>query len=122
MKVNAIYKGFTIRTDQPKYAGGDGSGPEPFDLFFASIGTCAGIYVVDFCLQRNIPTDDMKIIIKIERDEEKGMITRLPIEILLPKQFPKKYLKAVVRAVDLCAVKKHIMNPPEFSIDAKIVE
>jgi len=47
-KVNADYRGFTIQTDQSVNGGGEESAPEPFALFLASIGTCAGIYV--FCL------------------------------------------------------------------------
>ncbi len=47
-KVNARYRGFTIETDQAREEGGDGSAPEPFDLFLSSMGTCAGIYVVYF--------------------------------------------------------------------------
>ena len=39
-KVNAEFKGFTIKTDQPQTNGGDGTAPSPFDLFLASIGTC----------------------------------------------------------------------------------
>ena len=42
-KVDATYKGFTIKTDQPKDEGGNGTAPEPFSLFLASIGTCTGI-------------------------------------------------------------------------------
>jgi ribosomal protein S12 methylthiotransferase accessory factor len=43
-KVDAIYKGFTINTDQPEKGGGEGTAPSPFDLFLSSIGTCAGFY------------------------------------------------------------------------------
>jgi len=42
-RVDAQVGDFTLRTDQPKDHGGDGSAPEPFALFLASIGTCAGI-------------------------------------------------------------------------------
>ena len=56
-KVNALYRGFTIETDQPENGGGDGSAPSPFDLFLASIGTCVGFYVLSFCHERSIPTD-----------------------------------------------------------------
>ncbi len=41
-KVDARFKGFTIRTDQPESSGGENSAPSPFDLFLGSIGTCAG--------------------------------------------------------------------------------
>ena len=53
-KVNAEYNGFTHLTDQPVNAGGANSAPSPFELFLASLGTCAGFYVQSFCQQRGI--------------------------------------------------------------------
>ena len=53
-RVDAQYKGFIIRTDQSAANGGDSSAPAPFDLFLASIATCAGIYVLEFCQHRSI--------------------------------------------------------------------
>lgn len=119
-KVNALYKGFTIQTDQPKYAGGEGSGPAPFDLFLASLGTCAGIYVLRFCQERNIPNDDIKLILSTERDQKSKMINKIKIEIQLPSEFPVKYKEAVVKAAELCTVTKHLYNPPVFDVCAKI--
>ena len=58
-KVDADYKGFTIKTDQPIREGGGETAPEPFSLFIASIGTCTGLYVLSFCQKRNIPTDNI---------------------------------------------------------------
>ena len=121
-KVDAFYKDHTIKTDQPKSSGGGGSAPAPFDLFIASIGTCAGIYVLSFCQERNIPTDKIKLILKTEKNEETKMITKIRIEIKLPSDFPEKYKKAVVKSAELCAVTKHIHNPPEFEIHSKISE
>ncbi len=115
-KVNALYKSFTIRTDQSKEYGGEESAPEPFDIFLASIGTCAGINVVVFCQKRGIPTEKIKLILHFERNPENKMIEKITIEIQLPPEFPEKYKKAVIRAVDLCAVKKHLFMPPEFEI------
>ena len=51
-KVDAHFSGFTVKTDQSPKGGGEGSAPSPFSLFLASIGTCAGIYVLGFCRQR----------------------------------------------------------------------
>ena len=45
-KVDAEFNGFTIKTDQPVNQGGVGSAPTPFETFLASLGTCAGIYVL----------------------------------------------------------------------------
>lgn len=115
-RVEAQYKGFDIKTDQPAAGGGEGSAPAPFDLFLASLGTCAGIYVLSFCQERNIPTDDIHLVLRTERDPQKKMIGRVTIEIILPGEFPKKYFSAVRNAADLCAVKRLIQNPPEFDI------
>ncbi len=115
-KVDAAYKGFTVKTDQPVHAGGDGSAPAPFDLFLVSIGTCAGIYVVIFCEKRGIPYDDIRVVQRMERNSETRMISKITIDIEVPPDFPEKYRDALVHTVDLCTVKKHMMNPPAFDI------
>jgi len=121
-RVDAEYKGFTIKTDQPVYAGGEGSAPAPFDLFLASIATCCGIYVLSFCQERGIPTEDASVVMKTEKNPETKMIGKIFIEINLPPEFPEKYRKAVIRAVDTCSVKAHMFSPPAFEIETKIGE
>jgi ribosomal protein S12 methylthiotransferase accessory factor len=106
-----------IKTDQPATRGGDGTAPAPFDLFLASIGTCAGIYVVDFLTNRGISLENVRVVQTMDRSEETHMITNVSLRIELPKEFPDKYKAPLIRAVDLCSVKKHIMNPPEFTIE-----
>ncbi len=113
-KVNALYKGFTIPTDQPKNSGGNETAPSPFDLFIASLGTCAGFYVNQFCLDRGIPTDGLKLQLFTEKNPDKKIIDRVRIEIQLPPTFPDKYKKAVIKAAEACTVKKQLEDPPEI--------
>ncbi len=117
-KVDAEYGGFTIRTDQPVEGGGEAAAPQPFDLFLASIATCAGIYVKGFCDSRGLATDGLGLEMRIEREEGGRRVARLVLEIRLPPGFPEKHREAVIRAADLCAVKKHILQPPAFEIHA----
>ncbi len=119
-RVDAKYKGFVIKTDQPVYSGGDGSAPAPFDLFLASIATCAGYYVLAFCNKREIPTEKAAVVMKTRKNPETKMIEKISIEIQLSSEFPEKYKKAVIKAVDGCSVTAHILNPPVFKIEAKI--
>jgi putative redox protein len=119
-RVDAEYKGFVIRTDQPVYAGGEGSSPAPFDLFLASIATCVGIYVLSFCQNRDIPPDQAYVLMRMHKSEETKMIHKIDIEIHLPPEFPEKYKKAVIRSVNGCSVKAHMMDAPSFEIVAKI--
>lgn len=121
-RVDAYYRGHVIKTDQPKSGEDTGSAPQPFDLFLVSIGTCAGIYVLSFCANRDIPTDGIKLILRMARDEETRMVVKISIEIQVPSDFPEKYKKAVIRSADLCAVKKHLLSPPEFEIFTMTVE
>lgn len=115
-KVNAEFNGFTIKTDQGVYAGGEGSAPEPFALFLASIGTCAGIFVLSFCQSRGIPTEGIRLVQGHEARESGRGIGRITITIELPPDFPEKYKDAVINAANLCAVKRHIMEPPVFEV------
>ena len=116
LSVDATYRGHTVHTDQPVSHGGGGTGPAPFDLFLASIGTCAGIYALQFCQQRDLPTDGLRVTLEPERGE--GRIARLRLAVELPQGFPEKYRDAILRAVDQCAVKRHIFEPPEFEVVA----
>jgi putative redox protein len=118
-RVDAEYKGFVIKTDQPVHAGGNGTAPAPFDLFMASIATCAGLYVLGFCQNRDIPLDEASVVMRIHKSAEKKMIEKIDIELQLPPEFPKKYEKAVIRSVDMCAVKAHILDAPAFEIVTK---
>ncbi|MBN1574955.1 MAG: OsmC family protein [Chitinispirillaceae bacterium] len=115
-RVDAQYKDFTIRTDQSLSEGGNASAPEPFDLFLASIATCAGIYILEFCRYRSIPVENIRLVQKTERNSATRMIEKIIIELFVPPEFPAKYKDAVIRAAQLCSVKKHLFQPPEFSI------
>jgi putative redox protein len=117
LRVDAHTGPFTIQTDQPAKAGGDGQAPTPFTLFLASIGTCAGIYVLGFCRQRGLSTEGIRIVQRIEGSTTKpGMAGKISLDIEVPADFPEKYYDALVRAADQCAVKKHLENPPEFEV------
>jgi len=114
--VSAHINGRTIKTDQSLKNGGGGTAPEPFELFLASIGTCAGIYVKSFCDQRGIPADGIKIIQSVVFNPEKRVPSTIKLDIQLPADFPEKYKAAVINAAELCLVKKTINSMPEFQV------
>lgn len=120
LAVDATYHGQTIHTDQPVSAGGGGSGPAPFDLFLASIGTCAAFYALRFCQQRDLPTDELRVALETVRGD--GRIATVRLEVELPAAFPAKYHDAIVRAIDQCAVKRHVVEAPAFEVDLLVAE
>ncbi|MBN2800942.1 MAG: OsmC family protein [Deltaproteobacteria bacterium] len=120
LRVDANVFGQVVPTDQPVMAGGSGSAPAPFTLFLASIGTCAGIYVLHFCKTRGIPTEGVRILQRIagRPDQTLGAVE---LEIEVPATFPEKYHSAILRAADQCAVKKVMENPPAFNTRVSVV-
>ena len=121
LAVEADLEGFTIRTDQPETVGGGGSAPSPFDLFLASLGTCAGYYALRFCQARGLPTEDVTLKLTAEKDPAVKRVTRVEIEIELPPDFPDRYREAIVRATDQCSVKKHLLEPPKIEVKARVL-
>lgn len=113
-QVDATIGGMTISTNQ------DGSAPSPFALFLASMGTCAGIYVLSFLQQRGLPTEDVKIREQVIMDPFTHMVKEVALHVDLPESFPSKYEKAIIRAASQCAVKKHLEIPPNFTIETHI--
>ncbi|HEY6930209.1 MAG TPA: OsmC family protein [Thermoanaerobaculia bacterium] len=115
-RVEAFHEGFWIRTDQPLAQGGSGSAPSPFDLFLASIGTCAGFYALRFCQQRNLETEGLTLSVTPTRDAAGKHVDQIQIDVTLPPAFPEKYREALLRAMDQCSVKRHLLQPPRFEI------
>lgn len=118
-KVSAHMGDFRIHTDQPKAGGGDDTAPSPFEIFLASIGTCAGFYVASFCQSRQIPYDRISIVQTMSRNDATHMVEKITLDIILPPDFPEKYRSAVIKAADTCTVKKHLSQPPEIQVNTK---
>ncbi len=119
-RVDAAFGDFTVQTDQPPMGGGEGSAPTPFALFLASIGTCAGIYVLGFCRQRNLSTEGIRLRQSLDFDPTSRMIKQVNLDIDLPADFPEKYAPALIKSAKLCAVKKHLEKPPQFEVRAHV--
>lgn len=117
-KISTEVGGFTVVTDQSLAAGGDNSAPSPFDLFLASFASCTGITILSFCQNKGIDTADLKMELKLEKND-KGDIVKIVTEVTRPKDFPEKYMGAIEHISKSCKVKRHIENPPEFEIIVK---
>lgn len=115
-RVDAHLGQFTFHTDQPLELGGEASAPAPFDLFLASIATCAGIYALGFCQARQISTEGLRLIQHVDYDESTHLPSKITLSVQLPPEFPEKYRASILRAVEGCKVKKTIALQPSFNI------
>ena len=113
-RVDAVVGTHVIRTDQPVSAGGEDTAPAPFDLFLASLGTCAGMNLVYFFERRGLSPKGARLVMKMELDAEGYMVVKITTEVHLPPDFPPEFRERLLRAVDACYVKKHVLHPPAF--------
>lgn len=116
-RVDARVGEHTLHTDQPVDNGGTNTAPSPFELFLASIGTCAGIFVQGFCAKRGIATEGIRIQEHVEFDE-RGVLKRVDLHVELPPEFPERYREAIVQVVEQCSVKRAIAAQPTFAVHA----
>ncbi len=119
-RVDAHFSGYTVPTDQPPQGGGEGSAPTPFAVFLSTIGTCAGIYVLGFCRSRNLSTDGIRIIERINSNRASGLVDSVDLEIQVPPEFPEKYHKALILSAEQCKVKQQLSQPPVFNITTQV--
>jgi len=111
LRVDARSSRHLIKTDQ------NGNDPTPFELFLGSMATCAGIFALGFCKNKGISTEGLNISMDLDVNRQTGMITDVIFDVKLPEGFPEKYKEALVRSIELCSVKKHLMEPPKFHIN-----
>jgi len=117
-KVEAQIRDHVVLTDQIEKVGGENAAPNPFELFLASIGTCAGFYVQAFCRKHKIPTDDIELEMALDRNEETKLIETITISVSFPPNFPRKYVPACIKSAEQCTVKKHLQDPPTVLLEA----
>jgi ribosomal protein S12 methylthiotransferase accessory factor len=115
-RVDARVGSYVVHTDQPVEAGGAGSAVAPFDLFLASLATCAGIYVLGFCQARGLSTEGIGLRQRVEVDPATKLPKHVRLELALPPSFPEKYRAAVLRAAEGCKVKKTIAAAPVIDV------
>ena len=121
-RVDTEFGPYLVRMDQLPKAGGEGLYPSPFQVFLASIGACAGTYILAFCRQRGLPTADLRIVQTSERDPVTSHVRGIHLEIHVPPGFPEKYRSALIHAAEQCPVKKHLESAPRISLTTVVDE
>ncbi len=114
LEVDATVRGFTVHTDQPLEAGGADTAPSPLELFLASLATCGAYYALRFCRRRGIETTGLALVAEGDKDLSGARIELIRLTLDLPAGFPDKYRDALQRAVDQCAVKRALEDPPRI--------
>jgi ribosomal protein S12 methylthiotransferase accessory factor len=116
-RVAARVGNHVVVTDQPVKDGGNDTAPAPYDLFMASIATCAGFYVQSYCQNKNIDCSGIEITMAPQRETENGPISGFVTTIHVPASLPERLHPVLKKVAAQCAVKKTILNAPTFVVE-----
>ncbi len=118
-KVDVVFENFKIKTDQSVKNGGDETAPEPFTLFLSSLAACAGIYAKSFCDTRNLSTENMKLFLDVSFKKGQVHMEEISIRLHVDSNFPEKYIKPIIKAMEGCAVKNQLH--PDIRTDTSVI-
>ena len=60
----------------------------------------------------------LRVVLTWQREEKSRRMATIGIRVETPTDFPEKYLRPIERAVNQCSVKKTMLDPPEFVVEA----
>lgn len=115
-RVDTQFGGFTIETDQPLYVGESGGSPTLFGTLLASIATCTGIYISQFCQDHGLATDAAYLRLQAHTNTASGIVEEVELVIDLPAEFPDEYEQALVKAAENCTAQEYLELPPRINV------
>jgi putative redox protein len=126
-KVTTYYKGdmlfesklgnHSILIDVPAGMGGSDRGPTPPELFIASLGSCVGAFVVNYCGKSGVDTKDMTVDVTFDKVEDPTRLVNLKIEVNLSNGDCEKREKAILRVAEHCPVHETIATLESIEIN-----
>jgi putative redox protein len=115
--VDVHFGSFTVMADQLPAA----TAPSPFEIFISSIGTCPSIFVLGFCKQRNVPTQGIRIVERINHNPSARIVETIGLEIQVPPELTEKYRDSLIYSAELSAVMKRLEKPSMFDITTTVI-
>ena len=126
-KITTFYKGdmlfeskignHSVTIDVPEGMGGSDRGPMPPQLFVASLGSCIGAFVAQYCNNNGIDATDMTVDITFDKAYDPTRLVNLAATVKLPNGDCSKRIKAIERVAQHCPVKATIATMEGLDIE-----
>jgi putative redox protein len=118
-----------LRGDEPLDAGGTDTGPTPYDLLLAALGTCTSMTISMFARRRKWPLQDVTVRLRHSRiyaedcadcESKNVRIDRIEREIGLKGDLSDDQRKALLAIAEKCPVHRTLTS--EIRIDSRLLE
>lgn len=118
-KFKAEYRGHSIIIDQPRDSGGEDTGMTPPELLIASLGSCIGVYAVNFLKNTGLDSAGLTVNLKWEKVSEPTRISKIKAEVIIPNTRLDKREPAFLKVVEHCLVHNTLTNKAEIEIEVR---
>ncbi|NDJ60314.1 MAG: OsmC family protein [Chloroflexi bacterium] len=127
-KITTVYKGdmlfettmgsHTLLVDVPESMGGSDRGPTPPEVFIASLGTCVGALVANYCNKTgNISTEAMTIDVTYDKAAEPTRLVNIKVKVNLPHALCETREAAIKRVAEHCPVHETMLTLDAIEFD-----
>jgi putative redox protein len=98
--------GNNIATDVSVEGGGEGSGPNPHDLYDAALGACTAMTALWYAKHKNIPVEGIEVSVERDASQERAGTYRLSATLTLTGNLSATQREELLRAAQKCPIHK----------------
>lgn len=113
-------EGQTVLIDEPKSAGGDGVGPDPYSLLLAALGGCISMTVTLYARRKNWPLERVSVRLRQERihardcaecsDNTEGFVHRIERSVIFQGDLTQEQQVRLREIAHKCPVHKTLTS------------
>jgi putative redox protein len=96
----------SLASDLSVEEGGDGSGPNPHDLYDAALGACTALTVLWYAKRRKIPVEGIDVSVERDASQERAGIYRLSAALKLTGDLTAAQREELLGAARKCPIHK----------------
>ncbi|MDA8216664.1 MAG: OsmC family protein [Dehalococcoidales bacterium] len=94
--------------DVPSSMGGKDRGPVPPEVFVASLGSCIGAFIAEYCKNTGINSEGLSVDLTFDKADDPTRLVNLKATVNLPKGDCSKRVTALERVARHCPVHETI--------------
>lgn len=107
-------------TDGSVEEGGEGSGPNPHDLYDAALGACKALTVLWYAKRKGIPVEGIEVLVERDASRERSGVYQLSAQLSLTGNLTASQREDLLRVAQKCPIHK-LMTEAKTEISTSLV-
>ena len=96
----------SLATDGSVEEGGEGSGPNPHDLYDAALGACKALTLLWYAKRKGIPVEGIEVFVERDASRERSGVYRLSAQLSLTGNLTASQREDLLRVAQKCPIHK----------------